>query len=134
MCGKNDLGPGSCSMPSGNQPLPAASAAPRAAGEDTASNILLWNTRCVSEKGEVDFGRKKDWERVSPAQRAPALPADLVVENARLAVIFCRHSAGPLICPKSAVAQENDRSRLVPVAPSGEPARHGQRDRGAKER
>ncbi len=45
--------------------------ASRAAGEDTASNILLWNTRCVSEKGEVDFGRKKDWERVSPGAARP---------------------------------------------------------------
>ena len=45
----------------------------------------------------------------------------MVVENERLAVVFCRGSGGPLICPKSAVARASDRSRLVPVAPSGEP-------------
>jgi hypothetical protein len=44
-----------------------------------------------------------------------------VVENERLIVIFCRHSGGPLICPKSAIARAGDRSRVVPIHPGGEP-------------
>jgi hypothetical protein len=92
-----------------------------AAGEDATSDTVLWDTRRVSDTGAVDCGRKQNWERVSPETAARPLAGDVVVENERLAVILCRHSAGPLICPKSAVAQGNDRSRLVPVAPDGEP-------------
>jgi hypothetical protein len=94
----------------------------RAEGDDAASDTVLWDTRSVSDREDVDFGRKEGWKRIDRGTAAHPLSGDVVVENERLAVIFCRHSAGPLICPKSAVARANDRSRIVPVAPSGEPA------------
>jgi len=102
-----------------------------AADEVPVSDTVLWDTGRASDGGEVDLGQKKSWERVSPGTTARPLSGDVVVENERIAVIFCRGSGGPLICPrwdglpirptKSALAQRNDRSRLVPVTPGGEP-------------
>ncbi len=92
-----------------------------ASDEVPVSDTVLWDTQRDAHGGEVDFGGKKSWQRVSPEATAHPLRGDVVIENERLAVIFCRGSGGPVICPKSAVAQRTDRSRLVPVAPSGEP-------------
>lgn len=92
-----------------------------AADEVPTSDVVLWDTQRDSNAGEVDFGGKASWQRVSAGVTSHPLRGDVVVENERLAVSFCRGSGGPVICPKSAAAQSNDRSRLVPVAPSGEP-------------
>ena len=92
-----------------------------AADEGPVSDTILWDTRRASDRGEVDFDQKQSWQRVNPGAAAPPLRDDVVVENERLAIVFCRGSGGPLICPKSAVARASDRSRLVPVTPSGEP-------------
>ena len=92
-----------------------------AAGVQDVSEVVLWDTRGIAKDGEVDLTRKKDWQRVSPDTAARPFAGDVVVENERIAVVFCRASAGPLVCPKSALATATDRSRLVPVAPGGEP-------------
>ena len=92
-----------------------------AAGEDAASDTVLWDTGRVADGPEGDLGRKQSWQRVSPGTTAHPLPGDVVVENGRIAVVFSRRSGGALIWPKSALAQEMDRSRLVPVGPGGEP-------------
>jgi hypothetical protein len=91
-----------------------------AAEEVAVSDTILWDTHGAIDGPDVDFGQKKSWERVSPGTTAHPLPGDVVVENERIAVIFCRRSAGPLICPKPVPPQGKDRSRLVPVAPGGE--------------
>ncbi|HUT35325.1 MAG TPA: hypothetical protein VNE39_17695 [Planctomycetota bacterium] len=91
-----------------------------AAGEDTAPHTVLWDTRRVADGGEVDLGGKKGWELVSPGTAAHALEGDVVVENERIAVVFCRRSAGPLVCPKPVPQQGTDRVRLVPIAPGGQ--------------
>ena len=93
----------------------------QAAERETSSRMALWDTRTVSDRGEVDLGGKTGWVRVESGTTAHLLTGDVVVENERLVAIFCRHSAGPLICPRSPGAKEIDRSRLVPVAPGGEP-------------
>jgi len=92
------------------------------AGEGAAARTVLWDTRGVADGGEVDFGGKKDWEQVSPGTTAHAFSGDVVVENERIAVSFCRRSAGPLVCPKPVPQDGKDRTRLVAVAPGGEPA------------
>jgi hypothetical protein len=101
-----------CALGSGRSP---------AADEVPVSDTVLWDTRRASDGGEVDFGQKRSWQRVSPRATVPPLGGDVVVENERLAIVFCRASSGPLISPKSAFARASDRSRLVPVTPSGEP-------------
>ena len=111
-----------------------------AADEVPASDTVLWDTQRDADGAEVDFGGKKSWQRVSPGTTAHPLRGDVVVENERIAVIFCRGSGGPLICPKSAVAQGNDRSRLVPVGPergtgdSAEPRSRSERTTKTKSR
>ena len=92
-----------------------------AADEVPVSDTILWDTGRASDGGDVDLGQKKTWQRVSPGATASPLRGDVVVEDQRLSVIFCRGSGGPLICPKSALARSSDRSRLVPVTPGGEP-------------
>jgi hypothetical protein len=94
----------------------------RAADEVPVPDILLWDTGRASDGGEVDFGQKGSWRAVKPGATAPPLGGDVVVENERLVVVFCRASGGPLISPKSASARASDRSRIVPVTPSGEPS------------
>jgi len=103
-----------------------------AAGEAAAAHVVLWDTRCVAEGGAVDFVGKKNWEQVSPGTTDHALAGDVVIENERIAVIFCRRSAGPVVCPKpvpqggvgqaSSLTYKEDCARLVAVAPGGEPA------------
>lgn len=91
-----------------------------AADEVPTPGVVLWDTGRDSNGAEVDFGGKATWQRVDPGVTSHSLRGDVVVENERLAVSFCRGSGGPLLCPKSAAADRSDRSRLVPVAPSGE--------------
>jgi hypothetical protein len=91
-----------------------------AAGEEAVSRTVLWDTRGVADGGDVDFGARKNWEQVPPAATEHPLAGDVVVENERIAVIFCRRSAGPLVCPKPVPGQVQDRCRLVAVSPGGE--------------
>ncbi len=94
----------------------------QAAGGDAVADVTLWDTQRVAGSGDVDFARKQSWRQVAAGAAAQPLSGDVVIENERLAVVFARRSAGPLICPKSAIAQPKDRSRLVPVAAGGAPA------------
>ena len=91
------------------------------AGDDAITDTVLWDTRSVASDGEVDLGKKTNWERVDPGTTAHLLSGDVVVENERIAVVFCRQSAGPLVCIKSATPEGKDRSRLVSIAPDGKP-------------
>ena len=93
-----------------------------AAGEDVTAETALWDVGRVADGPAVDLGQKQGWQRVSPGTTAHPLPGDVVVENGRIAAFFSRRSGGPVILPKSAFAQEEDRSRLVPVSPGGEAA------------
>jgi hypothetical protein len=94
-----------------------------AAGDQAVSHTALWDTSSVADGGTVDLAARKNWRRVSPDAAARALQGDLVVENERIAVVFCRRAAGPLLCPKSAApAEGKDASRLVAVAANGQPA------------
>jgi len=93
-----------------------------AAGEAAAAHTVLWDTRGVAEGGAVDFGGKKNWEQVSPGTTTHAFPGDVVIENEQIVVIFCRRSAGPVVCPKPVPQDGKDCARLVAVAPGGEPA------------
>jgi hypothetical protein len=92
------------------------------AADDILSDTALWDTRRSADPQQVDLAHRSDWRRIS-ADAAPApMASDVVLENGRIAVLFCRQVPGPVICPKSAIAQLNDRVRLVPAAQDGEPA------------
>ena len=75
--------------------------------------------RC--RRGRGGFRPEEKLAAGQPRRDGAPSAGDVVVENERLAVVFCRGSAGPLICPKPAPRTGKDRSRLVPVAPGGEP-------------
>jgi len=92
-----------------------------AAEEVPVSDTVVWDTQHASDAAEVDSGQRRSWQRVSPGATAIPVRGDAVLENERLAIVFCRASGGPLISPKSALARAGDTTRLVPVAPSGEP-------------
>jgi len=96
--------------------------ASQAAEEHADDVVVLWDTQRVAPMGEVDFGGKKSWQRIVAGAAARPLSGDVVIENHRLAVVLPRRGTGPLVCPKSAFAQPKDASRLVPVAPRGQPA------------
>lgn len=92
-----------------------------APGEETASDTLLWDTQRVAAGRDVDFGQRSNWKRVAPGTTTHAFAGDVVVENERIALAFCRRSGGPVVRPKSDFAQARDSSRLVPLAPGREP-------------
>jgi hypothetical protein len=94
----------------------------QAADEDAVAGMVLWDTQRVAGSDHVDFSQKKSWQQIAAGAAAQRLSGDVVIENERLAVVFSRRSAGPLICPKSAIAERKDRSGLVPLAAGGEPA------------
>ena len=101
--------------------LPGLGGSP-GAGEGGATHAVLWDTRRVADGGEADLQGKKDWEQVGPGTTTHVFSGDVVVENERIAVTFCRKSAGPVVCPKPIPQGGKDRVRLVAVAPGGQPA------------
>jgi hypothetical protein len=94
----------------------------RAADDEAATRTVLWDTRSTGDGTGVDFAARKNWQRVSPDAAAKPLAGDVVIENERIAVVFCRRSAGPLLCPKPLPAEAKDIARLVAIAPGGQPA------------
>jgi hypothetical protein len=92
------------------------------AGGQEAARLSLWDTGSIAEGGEVDFGSRKNWEPVAPGTKDRALSGDVVVENERMVVVFCRRGAGPVISPNPVPRDPRDRARIVAVAPGGEAA------------
>ncbi|MBM4040232.1 MAG: hypothetical protein FJ290_17135 [Planctomycetes bacterium] len=75
---------------------------------------MVWDTL----REDADLGGRKDWEQVRPGTVAHTFRGDVVVENDRIIASFSRGSGCPVIRPKPA---PEDRVRLVPVSPGGEP-------------
>ncbi len=98
--------------------LPALFLCMTPAGGQEAARLSIWDTQSTVEENEVDLGARKNWEQVAPGTTGRALSGDVVIENERITVLFCRRGAGPAIFPRGA----KDRARIVTVAPGGETA------------